>query len=109
LKDTDQLRAEWRVSAHCPGHDSEYATLGEGDDRAQKLLGFALRQRDHCLAHDWNAHIVGEPPRDFVAIYESHQTLPYCFVSVLSIVILLTVRKWTLKFACGQNSVLARR
>jgi hypothetical protein len=37
---------------------------------------FALRERDHRLAHDRNAHILGKPPGDLFAVYESHQTLP---------------------------------
>ena len=77
MENTDQFGAKAGVRAHSAGHHSKHSSIGERDDRAQELLGLAFRKSDHRLAHDWDAHFVGETSGNFFAVNKSHRSASY--------------------------------
>src|SRR3954468_12871930 len=68
----EKLGPEDGLRAHRARHDPKEPSLGERDDRAQSLFGFAAREGDHRVANERDADLIGEPVGDFVAINESH-------------------------------------
>ncbi len=71
-KDGEQLCAEWFVDAERAGHDAEEMAVGERDDGAEKLPGFAGGEGDHCVADEGDADVVGEAAGYFFAVDEAH-------------------------------------
>lgn len=74
VKEADQLCAKAGARAHGAGHHSKQSSIGKRDDRAQELHGLASRESDHGLAHDWDAHLVGETSGNFFAINKSRRS-----------------------------------
>src|SRR3954468_16265885 len=68
----EKLGAENSLRPHRSRHDPKEPSLGERDDRAQSLFGFAPREGDHRVANERDADLIGELAGDFVAINESH-------------------------------------
>ncbi len=70
-EDADDLRAE-RPLVEAAGHHPEGIVAAEIDDLAQQLLRAALRQRDHRLAHQRDARLIGQPARDLFRADDLH-------------------------------------
>ncbi len=72
-KDADELCAEGCIGAERAGHDAEEVAVGERDDGAQELPGFAGGEGDHRVTHERDADVVGEAAGYFFAVDEAHR------------------------------------
>lgn len=70
-EDGDELGTESSVRTKRTRHDAEDSTVRERYVRAEELLRFTARERDHRIAHDGDAALVREATGNFVAVDEA--------------------------------------
>ena len=77
-EDADELCAEGCIGAERSGHDAEKVAIGERNDGAEKLPGFACGEDDHRITHERDADLVGEAPGYFFAVDKTHGRAAMC-------------------------------
>ena len=58
------------MRAECAGHNAEQTPFGQRHNGAEELFGLSPGQRNHRIAHDWNAGIISQAARHLFAIDE---------------------------------------